>query len=178
MNYDQYGQAWTTPNELFDLLYQNPDLVIDNFLVKFGGDIGSAEARQYNSSIEELYAGFPKLKYIRNIDVPVEEFHRQQQDHWHMPEEYLLMDIAKWLLDECKSEAELQRVGEELLLYQERDLFNLLRYLKYMVDTFRANNVVWGLGRGSSVASYVLYLIGIHKINSMFYDLDINEFLK
>jgi DNA polymerase III alpha subunit len=95
-----------------------------------------------------------------------------------MPDEYKRMDIAKWLLDECKSQAELQRVGEELLLYQERDLFDLLRYLKYMVDTFRKNNVVWGLGRGSSVASFALYLIGVHKINSMYYDLNINEFLK
>jgi hypothetical protein len=69
-------------------------------------------------------------------------------------------------------------VGEELLLYQERDLFPLLCYIKYMVDTFRANNIVWGLGRGSSVASYVLYLIGVHKIDSIYYDLPITEFLK
>ena len=71
-----------------------------------------------------------------------------------------------------------ERCGEELLLYQERDLFNLLRYMKYLVDTMRKNNIVWGVGRGSSVASYVLYLIGIHRIDSIKYNLDINEFLK
>jgi hypothetical protein len=69
-------------------------------------------------------------------------------------------------------------VGQELLLYQERDLFNLLRYLKYFVDTMRKNGVVWGLGRGSSTASYILYLLGVHKINSLYYDLPIEEFLK
>jgi hypothetical protein len=95
-----------------------------------------------------------------------------------MPDKYRDLDIAQWVLDQCQTDAELQRVGEELLLYQERDLFNLLRYLKYAVDTFRANNIVWGLGRGSSVASYVLYLIGVHKINSIYYDLDIEEFLR
>jgi DNA polymerase III alpha subunit len=95
-----------------------------------------------------------------------------------MPAEYQDLDIAQHILDLCKTDAELQRVGEELLLYQERDLFNLLRYLKYFVDTMRANSVIWGLGRGSSVASYVLYLLEVHKINSMFYDLDIKEFLK
>jgi DNA polymerase III alpha subunit len=42
----------------------------------------------------------------------------------------------------------------------------------------RKHNIVWGVGRGSSVASYVLYLIGVHKINSMYYDLDIEEFLR
>ena len=42
----------------------------------------------------------------------------------------------------------------------------------------RDNGVIWGVGRGSSVASYVLYLIGIHKVDSMYYDLPINEFLR
>jgi DNA polymerase III alpha subunit len=69
-------------------------------------------------------------------------------------------------------------VGKELLLYQKRDMFVLLQYLKYLVDTMRANNIVWGVGRGSSVASFVLFLLGVHKINSLYYDLPIEEFLK
>jgi DNA polymerase III alpha subunit len=95
-----------------------------------------------------------------------------------MPEEYKNMDLAQWVLDQCKTPEELQRVGLELLLFQERDLFPLLKQLKYIVDTWRKNNIVWGVGRGSSVASYVLYLIGVHKINSIYYDLNIEEFLK
>jgi DNA polymerase III alpha subunit len=81
-------------------------------------------------------------------------------------------------LDQCKNDAELQRAGEELIMFQERDMFTLLKYLKYLVDTMRKHNVVWGVGRGSSVASFVLFLIGIHKINSLYYDLSIDEFLK
>jgi len=88
------------------------------------------------------------------------------------------MDIAEYVLGLCRADHELQRVGQELLLYQERNLFDLLRYLKYLVDTLRKNNVVWGVGRGSSVASYVLFLIGVHKIDSLYYNLDIEEFLK
>jgi DNA polymerase III alpha subunit len=95
-----------------------------------------------------------------------------------MPGQYASMDIADWVLKECKSEAGLQRAGLELIMYQERDLFPLLRYMKYLVDTLRKNKVVWGVGRGSSVASYVLYLIGVHRIDSLYYDLDITEFLK
>jgi len=178
MNYDQYGQCWTTPEELCAMLYQNPELPLDRFLVKSGGEAGSTDAHQYNRSVDDTWADFPKLKYVREIDLPVEEFQQLQQSRWHMPHEYVTLDIAKWLLDQCKTDAELQRIGHELLLYQERDLFDLLRYLKYMVDTFRKNNVTWGLGRGSSVASYALYLIGVHKIDSMYYDLNIDEFLK
>jgi DNA polymerase III alpha subunit len=48
----------------------------------------------------------------------------------------------------------------------------------YLVDVMRENSVVWGVGRGSSVASYVLYLIGVHKIDSVKYNLDFKEFFK
>jgi DNA polymerase III alpha subunit len=108
----------------------------------------------------------------------VEEFDRQNQGQWNMPREYIELDIAKWLLDRCNTDAERQRVGEELLLYLDRDMFPLLQYLKYLVDTMRKYNIVWGVGRGSSVSSYVLYLIGIHKIDSIYYGLDIQEFLR
>ena len=95
-----------------------------------------------------------------------------------MPDSYADFDIAKFVLDQCQNGAELQRAGEELLIYQERDMFTLLRYLKYLVDTMRANKIVWGVGRGSSVSSFFLFLIGVHKINSLYYDLPIDEFLK
>jgi DNA polymerase III alpha subunit len=38
--------------------------------------------------------------------------------------------------------------------------------------------VLWGVGRGSSVASYCLYILGVHKVDSIKYELDIHEFLK
>lgn len=113
-----------------------------------------------------------------NSDMAVPEFDLVRQRQWLMPKEYLEFDIAQHVLDLCGTDAELQRVGHELLLFQERDLFDLLRYLRYLVDVMRDNNVIWGVGRGSSVASYVLYLLGVHRINSMYYDLDISEFLR
>ena len=110
--------------------------------------------------------------------VSIPEFDRRRQEYWFMPDEYKNMDIAEYLLGLCITQEQLQRVGEELIMYQERDLFDLLRYLKYLVDVMQENCIIWGVGRGSSVASYVLYLLGIHKIDSMFYDLDPHEFLR
>jgi DNA polymerase III alpha subunit len=174
MKYDQYGQAYTTEEELCDMLYQNPDLTLSKFYVE--------DPTAFNTAVEQTYAGFYKLSKYLPIDcqeeVSVELFDQAQQKQWNMPVEYLELDIVAHILGLCKTQAELQRVGKELLLYQERDLFNLLRYLKYFVDTMRANNIVWGLGRGSSTASYVLYLLGVHRIDSLFYDLTIEEFLK
>ena len=114
--------------------------------------------------------------YDQETSVP--EFHAAQQLTWHMPVEYKTIDIAQHVLNLCNGEAELQRCGQELLLYQERDLFNLLRYLKYLVDVMIANQVIWGVGRGSSVASFVLYKLGVHRINSLHYNLDPGEFLR
>ena len=113
-----------------------------------------------------------------NANISVSEFHTAQQSKWHMPEEYKTLDIAQHVLSLCKTEEELQRCGTELLLYQERGLFDLLRYLTYLVDVMSLNQVIWGVGRGSSVASYVLYLLGVHRIDSMYYNLDIAEFLR
>jgi DNA polymerase III alpha subunit len=112
------------------------------------------------------------------LDIPVTEFDQQQQSQWHMPESYQQLDIAQYVLNLCGTDQELQRCGQELLLYQERGLFDLLRYLKYLVDVMRENRIVWGVGRGSSVSSYVLYLIGVHRVDSIYYDLDIEEFLR
>jgi len=77
-----------------------------------------------------------------------------------------------------KNEEEYQRVVTELELFYQYNMIDLLKYVKYLVDTMRKNNIVWGVGRGSSVASYCLYLLGIHKINSLKFNLDIKEFLK
>jgi DNA polymerase III alpha subunit len=111
-------------------------------------------------------------------NVTVEKYDHQNQQCWHMPDTYKKLDIAAHILGLCQTDAELQRAGSELMLYQERDLFDLLRYLAYLVDVMRENRIIWGVGRGSSVASYVLYLLGVHKIDSMYYDLDITEFLR
>ena len=170
MRYDQYGQTYTDSNELCNLLYKDPNLDISRFQVE--------DSLEYNRSVADLHAELDFLDSYHQITQTVEEFDSTLQKNWHMPQEYKELDIAKYVLDLCQTDAELQRVGQELLLYQERDLFDLLRYLKYLVDTLRKNNVVWGVGRGSSVASYVLFLIGVHRIDSLYYDLNINEFLK
>jgi len=170
MKYDQYGQAYTDSNELCNLLYKDPKLDISLFQIE--------DSIEYNRSVAELHAELDLLDSYHKIDMSVEEFDRVLQNNWRMPKEYKDLDIAEYVLSLCKQDYELQRVGQELLLYQERDLFDLLRYLKYLVDTLRKNNVIWGVGRGSSVASYVLFLLGVHKINSLYYNLDIEEFLK
>lgn len=97
---------------------------------------------------------------------------------WNMPSEYKNMDIEEFIINKCKTDTEKERVLYELELYRERKLLTLLKFLCFFVDNASKNNIILGVGRGSSVSSYVLYLIGIHKVDSIKYDLDIKEFLR
>ena len=71
-----------------------------------------------------------------------------------------------------------QRVKDELDAFKKMDMMNLLKFLHFLVTFMKQNKIVWGVGRGSSVASYVLFLLGVHKVNSIQYNLDWQEFLR
>jgi DNA polymerase III alpha subunit len=167
MKTDSFGQIILEEQDLIDLYYTNPELKIKNGLVNFPISFDNV-----------LELDVPNIKEYISTDISLLEFDKINQNNWHMPDEYKTVDIAQYILNQCKNDSELQRAGQELLLFQERDMFDLLKYLKYLVDTMRQHNIVWGVGRGSSVASFVLYLLGVHKINSLYYDLSIDEFIK
>jgi len=110
-----------------------------------------------------------------NYPIPPQQI---DSTNWFVPYEYKTMDILDWLYQRCPTPEIRERVVEELRLFANHDMIPVLKTMKYVVDTLRANNVVWGVGRGSSVASYVLFIIGVHKIDSVKYKLPINEFFK
>ena len=170
INLDDYGRSIISDSELADLLYVNPQLHID--------DIAIVNPEKYNCAIKSLYLDYQPLQKLTTLNGTAQEYHSSNQQQWFMPQEYSDMDIAKWVLEQCADQNELQRAGAELMEYADRGLLPLLQYLKYLVDTMRSNNVVWGVGRGSSVASFVLYLIGIHRIHSLRNNLNFNEFMR
>lgn len=106
---------------------------------------------------------------------------------WVLPEPYASLDVKEYVLDklsyECIQVADtlnrerINRTLRELKLYEDAGLIDFLRALIYIINTLQARDVVWGVGRGSSVSSYVLYLIGVHDVDSVAYSLDITDFL-
>jgi len=111
-------------------------------------------------------------------EIDITSFDSLNQHSWLMPLEYQEYHIASYLLGLCTTAEETARVKMELELFEKHNMMNLLCFLKYLVDKLRENTILWGVGRGSSVASYCLYLLGVHKINSLKYYLDIRENLK
>jgi DNA polymerase III alpha subunit len=173
MKTTKFGEIVLNENDLCDLVMKGTDVSkINHVIIDPDFDLEKAMSHIEDPSALLTWT-FPEA-----ADISVPEFDLKNQQCWYMPKEYRELDIAEHVLSLCSDQAQLQRVGHELLLYQERDMFDLLRYLKYLVDVMKANNVIWGVGRGSSVASYVLYLLGVHRIDSMYYDLDPGEFLR
>ena len=151
------------------LINTNDDLI--KGVMRFGPEIlencaaDLSNVAQYLDRVEAEHLHYPQIK--NNVD----------KDHWFIPLEYQNMDIEEFLVSQCPKQ-NYSRLVKELDLFRQNNMIPVLKTMKYIVDTLRANNIVWGVGRGSSVASYVLHLIGIHKIDSVKYNLPIDEFFK
>jgi DNA polymerase III alpha subunit len=109
-----------------------------------------------------------------NYPIPKESI---DPTHWFIPNEYY-PNLVEFLYGSCTNDEQRDRVSQELELFISNGMYDVLHVMKYIVDTLRANNIVWGVGRGSSVASYVLHLIGVHKVDSIKYNIPIEEFFK
>ena len=114
--------------------------------------------------------------YAERLQYPVPPTDIDHTD-WFIPQEYQTMDIEGFLHDQCPIQNR-DRLNKELELFRQHNMLPMLRTMKYVVDTLRANNIVWGVGRGSSVASYVLHIIGVHRIDPIKYSIPIEEFFK
>lgn len=168
---NKYGQAILSSDNLRELLLQGKN--ISHLNVIFDEEVELFQ--KYQSSL--------LTETITFLDAPEEvitfdEFHQKCADKWVFPVVYQQIDVKKWLLLKCTTDEEIERVEEEYKLYEDRDLIMLLRLFIFLVDYMRKNKFVWGVGRGSAVSSFCLYLIGIHRVNPIKYNLSIHDYLK
>ena len=140
-----------------ELLYRGQDL----------SDVAFDDIDRFNKFATEL-----EISPISDISLISKDF--------NIPLHYKELDVEKYIHEKLveRDPDEIGRVEMELAMYKERGLYPILQLLVYIIDTMRQNNLVWGVGRGSRVASYLLYILGVHKVDSHKYELDIKEFLK
>ena len=170
-NIDQYGRVVYDVYDLYDMVMAGLDTS------KINEVSWNQDFEKYNYALKKNYVDSNTLKKLEVIQLEMEEFDRINQKNWFIPDEYKNLDIKSYVLEKTPEHA-IDRVNEELNLYDKYNIIDVLKVCVYIIDTLRKNNIVWGVGRGSSVASYVLYLIGVHKVDSIKYELDINEFLR
>ena len=184
MKTDTLGIPRFSNRDLIDMIYSGNADKVHVVLCDQNDDVD-----KFNEVCEEQ--GINKLQKYIPLDVDEQTFDGVCQSEWFMPDEYKEL-WHKGFAILAKRQEELQSdphsvyteflptlLNEELCrAFTERGMLPLLRYMIYLVDFMRENDIVWGVGRGSSVASYVLYLIGVHRIDSIQYDLDWREFLR
>jgi len=166
---NDHGDVIFSEEDVIELLYTDPDFDISKLYLN--------DIDKYSESLKELGIDLPVISTVPKRSSPA-EFDKQNCDNWHMPDKYYQINVLEWLLDKCQNDEEKMRVQMEYDLFEKKNFIRVLQFLIYFVDTLRANNMVWGVGRGSSVASFCLFLIGVHKINPMLYNLNITEFLR
>jgi DNA polymerase III alpha subunit len=167
MKTDNLGRAILEDQEVLECLYNGKDITELN--------VEKTILDQYNRTVSLLKTG-KELKVLEDMDP--QSFDTQNQKDWYMPEQFNSIDIESYVLGLSKTSEEIDRVKQELESYNKFGLYPVLKFLIYLIDLMRTNNIVWGVGRGSSVSSYILYLIGVHKVDSIRYKLDINDFLR
>jgi len=168
---DAYGRVHFRPEDAFELLYRGID--IPNLIMPEDDAL-----RAYNALCRRFdKAEHQVLPEVEPNWTPEEE-HQRRANSWRIPEPYASLDVRAELLGRCTTDEQRARVEMEMDMFEARGLLPVLRLMFALVVHFRENGIVWGVGRGSSVASYCLYLIGVHKIDALKFGLDIREFLK
>lgn len=159
---DDQGQVTCDTSALRESLYKHGSWT-DHTLCQ-----DSNEAALYNKTVRLLDSDYPLLNNPDTTSSP----------RWFTPEPWVTWGVSEWCLKQCTTDEQRQRTQYELEMFCEMELVPVLRHLKYLVEYWRSNNITWGVGRGSSISSYVLYLLGIHKIDPLLYQLDCTEFFK
>jgi len=173
MKMNSAGQLVLKETDMIEALYQGK--TADSIVVE-----DTKWIKRYNNLVELFDFPDSKIDYEVQSGLSSNEFVEQcvGPDSWSMPDEYKQLDIKNYLLSDLTCDVKIARVKQEYQEFEKRNMIPVLQFLVYFLKECRQKGVVLGVGRGSSVASYILFLIGAHKIDSIKYDLDIKEFLK
>ena len=103
---------------------------------------------------------------------------------WSLPDSYKYLNLDEYLIslaDRIEQDElydrRLERLAQEIELFETMRLTEVLKALIFIVEEMTRQGVVWGVGRGSSCSSYLLYLIGLHEVDVVRFDIPITDFI-
>lgn len=163
------------------VLFDMPDITLDaNDLMELMYQEKASTLTTHDTTLLDSYnKGCEALgidKQFQSTEYPAtikEALHK-----WNMPEEYNVMDLEQYFAEKVYTTEQINRVITELDLFRKNDMETMLKFMIYLVDIMKEQNIVWGVGRGSSVSCYLLFLVGLHSVDSLKYNLDMKEFFK
>jgi len=139
----------------------NGDLM-ENVLV-----LDSEDAQKYQMIIDE------RIVFVDTDD----EFDFEQEDLTEDDHHEIMSRIFNSPRYEENVQTDL-RIQKELEFFYKSNTMVLLKKLIELIDKFKTDGVVWGVGRGSSCSSYVLYLLEVHDIDPLKYNIPFTEMSK
>lgn len=107
---------------------------------------------------------------------------------WQLPDLYKNIDVSERVFDEFfkrlqslkytpeQEDVAVRRLADEVIEVETRGMMDFMRTIVYVLDTFRTKDIVWGVGRGSSCACYILFVLGLHVVDCVRYEVPMNEF--
>lgn len=107
---------------------------------------------------------------------------------WQLPDSYKNLDVQERVFDEFfkrlaslkytteQEDIAVRRLADEVNEVETRGMMDFMRTIVYVLDTFRTKDIVWGVGRGSSCACYILFVLGLHVVDCVKYEVPMNEF--
>lgn len=158
------------------LLNNGTSIVTDGYAVRKLVDTGSIpnHIKVAKSTDSDLY----DLIYRSNISI--NDIDESVSPEIFCDEDYetLINNIISKRRDDTEESLHTDRVEKELEFFINSDNMPLLCSIEKLIGRFKEDNIVWGVGRGSSCASYVLFLLEVHDINPIKYDISFTEFSK
>ena len=176
------------PIELIDhllwpdgIIQVTPEKLIDfTFKLSAKGRVNCLSVTEITPEIKQFNSfGDHQLLVKKSVDPEI------FPPEWILPERYKYLDLDEYLfglVDRIERddlyEKRVERLSSEIWLYKEQKLDDVLRILIYLVDTMKEQNVIWGVGRGSSCSSYLLFLLGLHEVDSVRYSIEVTDFIR
>jgi DNA polymerase III alpha subunit len=158
-----------------------PDKVIDfTFKLSAKGRIDDLAVTELTPEIEQFNSLSDNALKVKS-EVSPDLF----PPKWIIPDRYKYLNLDEYLfglVDKIERdelyEKRVERLSSEIWLFKEQKLDDVLRVLIFVVDTMKDQKVIWGVGRGSSCSSYLLYLLGLHEVDPVLYDIEIADFIR
>ena len=176
MTVDEYGQVYLATSEIINKIYSDP--LFDSTSAFIDDHLELRKHSQFHKHFE-----IKSQPEATKPDMDPIDYHKLLSEDWHMPADYKSLDIQNYCYERLQKlnlsdEIYIKTLEEELAEFKKRNMTNVLKFMIYLMQVIKEKDIVTGAGRGSSVSSLVLFLIGVHYIDPIKYSLSYKEFLR
>lgn len=115
------------------------------------------------------------IKFMEEHDNPPEP--KEQTEGYQEKVDYILEAVRE--SDRFSGdEKELNRLDEEMEYFFKTGNIHFVYDVLKLIERFKKEDTLWGVGRGSSCASFLMYVLGINDVNPLIYNISFTEMTK